>query len=209
MSGDGLWCNACDRALPYYTEPHCPICAQPNPLGAVCGRCVAHPPQFTRTTAAFSYHFPLDQLILAMKFGDNLALVRPFAEKLALRIDRDKLPDILIPMPLHPDRLRERGYNQSLLIARHLAKLLNINLIDQGCRRIRATVTQSSLPWKERGKNMRDAFRCDLDLTGKKVALLDDVMTSGASLNALAQTVRERGASDISAWVVARTLPRG
>ncbi len=75
--------------------------------------------------------------------------------------------------------------------------------------RVRDTAPQSSLPWKERKKNMRNAFVCEEDLSGKRVALVDDVLTTGASLNALAEAVRKRGASDIEAWVVARTLPRG
>lgn len=208
MTRDGLWCQACDDSLPYLQQTICPTCATPTPRGDICGHCLAHPPSFSATRAAFSYSFPLDQLILAMKFREQLALSQTFAEKLALRIDQSALPDLIIPMPLHPQRLRDRGYNQSLLIAAHLAKLLNIPMLPQGCARVRATATQSSLAWKDRNKNMRDAFRCDLNLIGKKVALLDDVMTTGASMNALAKAVQQAGAQHISAWVVARTLKR-
>jgi len=207
MSHDGLWCGACDAALPYLDAPHCPVCALPIPSGEVCGHCLTDPPLFTRTTAAFGYSFPLDKLIQALKYGEQLALANAFAEKLALRIDRNSLPDCIIPMPLHPAKLRERGFNQSALLAATLARKLNLELLANACQRVRDTPPQSALPWKERRKNVRNAFCCDKDLTGKRVALVDDVLTTGASLNALAEAVQKRGASEIHAWVVARTLP--
>jgi ComF family protein len=199
---------ACDHALPYLDMAHCPTCALPTPSGEVCGQCLGHPPLFTRTTAVFGYAFPLDKLIHAMKYGEQLALAHAFAEKLTHHIDKNHLPDCIIPMPLHPAKLRERGFNQSLLLAAKVARELDLNLLSDTCQRVRDTPPQSALPWKERKKNVRNAFRCDADLTGKHVALVDDVLTTGASMNALTEAVRKRGASEISAWVVARTLPR-
>ena len=207
MSNDGLWCGACDAALPYHDAPHCPVCALPVPTGEVCGHCLKDPPLFTHTTAAFAYSFPLDKLIQALKYGEQLALATAFAEKLALRIDKNSLPDCLIPMPLHPAKLRERGFNQSQLLAAALARRLKLELLANACQRVRDTPPQSALPWKERRKNVRNAFRCDADLSGKRVALVDDVLTTGASLNALAAAVQKRGAREIQVWVVARTLP--
>lgn len=208
MSRDGLWCAACDSALPYLDAAHCPTCALPAPAGEMCGQCLKHPPLFASATAVFGYAFPLDKLIQAMKYGERLALAYAFAGKLARRIDKDNLPDCIIPMPLHPAKLRERGFNQSQLLAAKAARELGLELLPHACRRMRDTPPQSALPWKERKKNVRDAFRCDTDLTGKHVALVDDVLTSGASLNALAEAVQKCGAAEISAWVVARTLPR-
>lgn len=208
MSHDGLWCAACDAALPYLKAAHCPICALPTPTGEVCGHCLTQPPLFAHTTAAFAYAFPLDKLIQTMKYGEQLALAHAFAEKLARRIDQADLPDYLVPMPLHPARLRERGFNQSLLLAKILARELRLKFLPDACQRIRNTPPQSALPWKERDKNVRNAFRCDADLAGKKIVLVDDVMTSGASLDALAAAIKKRGASEVSVWVVARTLPR-
>ena len=207
MSHDGLWCAACNAALPHLDAPHCPVCALPTPSGEVCGHCIKNLPLFTRTTAAFEYSFPLDKLIQAMKYGEQLALTKAFAEKLALRINKSDLPDCIIPMPLHPAKLRERGFNQSLLLAATLARKLDIELLPSVCQRVRDTPPQSALPWKERKKNVRNAFCCDIDLGGKRVALVDDVLTTGASMNALAEAVQKRGASEIQAWVVARTLP--
>jgi len=206
MSRDGLWCAACDSALPYLAAAHCPSCALPAPAGEVCGQCLKHPPLFTRATAVFGYAFPLDKLIQAMKYGEQLALAHAFAQKLAHCIDKTGLPDCVIPMPLHPAKLRERGFNQSQLLAAGTARELCLELMPHACHRVRNTPPQSALPWKERKKNMRNAFRCDADLTGKHVALVDDVLTTGASLNALAEAVQQRGAAKISAWVVARTL---
>lgn len=207
MSRDGLWCGACDAALPYFDDPHCPVCALPTPTGEVCGHCLQEPPLFANTTAAFRYSFPLDKLVQAMKYGEQLALANALADKLSLRIKKSDLPDCIIPMPLHPAKLRKRGFNQSVLVAASVARKLGIELQMNACERVRDTPPQSSLPWKERRKNVRDAFRCNVDLSGKRVALIDDVLTTGASLNALAEAVQKGGASDIRAWVVARTLP--
>ena len=207
MNHDGLWCGPCDRALPYLDTPHCPVCALPTPAGEVCGQCLKQPPLFTSTVAVFGYSFPLDKLIQAMKYGEKLALAHAFAKKLAQRVDTDALPDYLIPMPLHPAKLRERGFNQSLLLAAKIARDHGLKLLPDACQRVRDTPPQSALPWKERKKNVRNAFRCDIDLTGKRIALVDDVLTTGASLDALAAVVRQQGATEISAWVVARTLP--
>ncbi len=142
-----------------------------------------------------------------MKFGEQLALANTFAEKLAHRTTPHNLPDYVIAMPLHPNKLRERGFNQSLLLAKKISHELNIKLLPNACQRVRDTLAQSSLKWKERDKNVRDAFRCKVDLTGKRIAVVDDVMTTGASLNALAKVIKKAGATEISAWVIARTLP--
>jgi ComF family protein len=207
MSHDGLWCAACDRALPYLGSAHCPVCALPAPGGEVCGHCLGQPPLFTRAVAVFGYTFPLDKLIHAMKYGEQLALAHAFGKKLVSSIGSDNQPDCIIPMPLHPAKLRARGFNQSLLLAAVVARELNLELLPHACRRVRDTPPQSGLPWKERKSNVRGAFECDTDLSDKRVALVDDVLTTGASLDALAEAVLKQGASEVSAWVVARTLP--
>ena len=162
-------------------------------------------PQFDRTLAVFAYSFPLDKLVQALKFGERLMLVDGLADSLAQRVE--VRPDCIIAMPLHPSRLRERGFNQSTELARRVANILNIPLLPHACQRVRDTPPQSALKWKERGKNMRKAFICTQDLSGKHVAVVDDVMTSGASLNEVAVALRSAGAHEVSAWVIARTLP--
>ena len=162
-------------------------------------------PHFGRTVAAFAYAFPLDKLVQALKFGEQLMLTNSLADKLVQRVEAR--PDCIVAMPLHPARLRERGFNQSLELARRIAAKLDVPLLSHACQRVRDTPPQSALKWKERGKNMRRAFRCTEDLSGKHVAVVDDVMTSGASLNELALALRRAGAREVSAWVIARTLP--
>lgn len=204
-SRNGAWCVACDATLPYLSAPHCPVCALPTLNGATCGRCLKRAPHFDRTVAAFAYAFPLDKLVQALKFGEQLMLVNSLADKLMQRIE--VRPDCIVAMPLHPARLRERGFNQSLELARRIAAKLDIPLSSHACQRVRDTPPQSALKWKERGKNMRRAFTCTEDLSGKHVAVVDDVMTSGASLNEIALALRRAGAREVSAWVIARTLP--
>ena len=204
-SRNGAWCMPCDDAMPYLTMPHCPVCALPTFSGTTCGRCLKLAPQFDRTVAVFTYAFPLDKMVQALKFNEQLMLVHLLANKLAQRIEIR--PDCIVAMPLHPARLRERGFNQSLELARQIARNLEIPLLNHACQRVRDTPPQSALPWKERGKNMRKAFTCTEDLSGKHVAVVDDVMTSGASVNELAHALRQAGAREVSAWVVARTLP--
>ena len=206
-SDDGTWCAACDTALPYLNTPHCPQCALPTLDGATCGRCLKRAPLFSRTVAAFAYEFTLDKLVQALKFGEQLMLANSLADRLAQRIE--SRPDCIVPMPLHPARLRKRGFNQSLELARRVASRLDVLLLKDACKRVRDTPPQSSLDWKQRGRNMRRAFACKEDFSGKHVAVVDDVMTSGASLNELALALRRAGAREVSAWVIARTLPHG
>lgn len=205
FSNDGVWCKACDADLPRVGEAHCPICGLPSLNGDICGSCLKQAPSFNETLAAFAYAFPVDQLVQAVKFSGRLALVNQLADALTSRISTR--PDHIIAMPLHPLRLRERGFNQSHLLAQRISRNLNISLLTDVSERIRNTTPQSSLPWQERSKNMRGAFTCSVDLTGKHIAIVDDVMTTGISIEELARSLRQAGAIHISAWVLARTLP--
>jgi ComF family protein len=116
--------------------------------------------------------------------------------------------DAIVPMPLAPGRLAERGFNQALEIARPVARRTGIPLLPHACRKVVETAPQAALPWIERAKNVRRAFVCDAGLRGKRIAVVDDVLTTGATLNELARVLRKAGAREISGWVVARTLPR-
>ena len=204
-SRNGIFCAACDAQLPYLTAAHCPVCAVPTLGGDICGSCLQHPPQFNRTIAVFAYTFPLDKLVQALKYSEQLVLVNSLADKLAQRVELR--PDCLLPMPLHPARLQERGFNQSLELARRIGDKLHIPVLVDSCQRVRDTPPQFALSWNERDKNVRRAFVCTQDFSGKSVAVVDDVMTSGASLNELALTLRRAGAQEVHAWVIARTLP--
>ncbi|MBI5007018.1 MAG: ComF family protein [Nitrosomonadales bacterium] len=203
----GLCCEACAADLPHLLGLHCPVCALPTPNGSVCGECLRQQPPFDHTVAAFSYDFPLDKLIQALKFREQLILVDFLADALAQRITIQ--PNYIVALPLHPDRLRERGFNQSLLLARRISDRLHIPLLADICSRVRNTPPQSTLPWKERDKNMRQAFTCkdSAEVRGKHIAIVDDVMTTGASTGELARALKQAGAREISVWVVARTMP--
>jgi len=208
-SGSALVCAACAKELPRL-GPACPVCALPTLDGQVCGRCLAQPPAFAATIAAFSYAFPVDRLMQALKYHGRLALAEWCA--VAILTERERhgataLPDRLIALPLSTERQRERGYNQALEIARVVAARSAVPLLRDGARRVRATPPQAALPWSERAKNVRGAFVCDASLAGLTIAVIDDVMTTGASLAEFAATLKRAGAKRVENWIVARTLP--
>lgn len=205
-SGDTVLCHACADGLPRLPAIRCPCCALPTPAGEVCGRCLAHPPHYDRTLAAFNYGFPLDKLVQAFKYAHRLALAPYFGRALAEHAD-GLGADLVVPLPLHPTRLRERGFNQALELARPVATALGLPIDTGACTRSRHTPAQAGLPWKEREKNIRGAFHCTRDLSGKRIALVDDVMTTGASLNECARTLKLHGAAEVTLLVVARALP--
>lgn len=199
-------CGPCHADLPWLSSAHCPQCALPTIDGKLCGKCLSHPPRFDAIAAAFVYEWPLAPLIHQYKYGGNLALARLFAHALASRITGKV--DLIIPLPLAPQRLAERGFNQALEIARIVSGLKRIELAAHACRRVRQSVPQASLPWNERAGNIRRAFVCDRDLTGLTVAIVDDVMTTGATLNEISRNLRKAGAREVQGWVVARTVRR-
>lgn len=205
-SGERLLCLACEADLPRLPTPHCPRCALPTAHGEVCGRCLAKPPHYDVTSATFRYAFPIDKLVQSFKYGHRLALGSYFGNQLAL-LSETVTADLIIPLPLHPLRLRERGFNQALELARPLARAWRIPIDVRSCSRIRHTAIQADLPWRERARNVRGAFHCASDFTGKRLLLIDDVMTTGASLNELARTVKLHGAVQVALLVVARALP--
>lgn len=211
--GSEDFCSPCRRSLPYLARDHCNVCAVPLTGSSICGACLAKPPAFDHCVASLEYAFPIDALLHALKYRANLALSRVLADLLVARIksiiDAVALPDFIVPMPLHPTRLQERGFNQALEIARRVSKSTGVPLLPDACQRIRDTPSQTRLAWKAREQNIRGAFTSKADLSGKRIAVLDDVMTTGASLNELAKILRRRGATHVAAWVVARTLPGG
>lgn len=199
-------CQPCRQDLPWLSTPCCPICSLPTSGGETCGACLQHPPAFDATHAALRYTYPIDALLRQHKYGNLLAASHLLGALLADHLVHAPLPDLLIPMPLHPLRLRERGFNQAAEIARILAKRLDVPVMVQGCQRTRNTPSQAGLSLAERRRNLKGAFACHVDVSGRRVALIDDVMTTGASLEALARVVKQAGASTVDCWVVARTL---
>lgn len=202
-----LLCRRCLDELPWL-GPHCRHCAMPLPGGGVCGRCLNHPPPFDAAHAALRYETPVDFLIGRLKFGKDLAAARALARLLVESIQtRDQPPpDALIPVPLHAGRLRQRGFNQSQVLASLLGRQLGIPVVAQGIRRVRATPPQMALPRRKRRSNIRGAFRIDVPLIDTRVGIVDDVMTTGATLAELAKAARRAGAASVEVWAAARTI---
>jgi len=206
ISTSDLLCSACAAELPRLPNPCCPCCALPTPSGEICGRCLKKPPYFDGAHALYRYDFPLDKLIQTFKYAHRLALGAYFGRQLSALEPIEA--DLIVPLPLHAERLRERGFNQALELARPVSKAWHVPIDATTCSRTRNTAAQAHLPWRQRAKNMRGAFHCATDLTGKRVVLVDDVMTTGASLNECARTLKLHGAAHVSVLLVARTLPK-
>lgn len=202
----GLACPDCAATLPRLPAERCPHCALPTLGGALCGACLKRPPTFDRSHAVFSYRFPADVAIQRLKYHGELAIARWLADEMAAGLGAGDRPQLLVPMPLHPRRLSERGFNQAALLAQHLGQRLHIPQAVTVCRRVRDTPPQVALPLAERRRNIRGAFSCDSRLAGLRIALVDDVMTSGASLDELAKAAKRAGARAVEAWVIARTV---
>lgn len=189
----------------------CSICALPLPEEsetAICAECLLNPPPWQRAQAVFHYQFPIDRLIAAFKYHHQLALTDLFADLMAARIAPDARPTVIIPVPLHPQRLRQRGYDQTLLLARALARLTGIACNAHALKRLRDTSMQKTLDRDARRDNLIGAFGCDGDtMVGQHILLIDDVLTTGATLSVLSEVLLSAGAESVHALVIARTLP--
>ena len=206
-SGDDPFCAPCAAELPRLPDGRCAICALPLTSGAVCGACLDEPAALRARRAPFAYGFPLDALIHAYKYGGRLAHARLLGAALA------PLASAATPTPSCRCRSRRRGSRSAASTRRSRSRASSrgatgIPLLPLACRKVVDTPPQAALPWKERAKNVRRAFVCDADLTGRRVAVVDDVLTTGATLNELARVLRKAGAVEVQGWVVARTLPR-
>lgn len=202
-SSNQLICPDCTNDLPALPIYRCPQCSEQTTHGERCGACLKAPPAFERSYAIFCYEFPVDRIIHAFKYGHQLAVGNWAAEFIAQLVANNSY-DLLIPMPLHPDRLRERGFNQAAEIARRLSHKTGQRLTTATLTRSRATKPQAELPMKERSRNVRNAFECHTDLNGKRVLLIDDVMTTGATLREASRILKLHGASHIDVAVLAR-----
>ena len=183
----------------------CMRCGIPLPAVGTCGNCVDHPPAFDAVVSAFAYRFPVDRLVQRFKHRGDLAIGRWLAGRIVARVRREPRPDLLVAPPLHPARLRERGFNQSQVLAGHVGATLGVAVACDGLRRLRATPPQAGLDRAARRRNLREAFACDLDLADRTVAIVDDVVTTGATAESLALALRLAGARRIAVWAVART----
>lgn len=213
-------CKACYQDLPWIqnpcitcaTELNRPLYSQPSideNKDIQCGTCLQTPPPYDTCVALFNYQSPVSQLILAMKFHRKLAYARLLAEILAEKGNKHynnrPKPDLIIPMPLHSNRLKKRGYNQALELAKPLAKKLNVPFSNELCSRIVDTQTQSSMIASNRQHNVKQAFAVHTSLKDKYILIIDDVITTGSTVSALSQQLKLAHAKTIDVWCCAKT----
>ena len=202
-------CLDCLGELPML-GPHCALCAEPLAAGQThlpCARCQQQTPPVSGTRVAFSYDWPLDELIQRFKFGRDLAAGRSLAQALALELQADPPAppvDALVPMPLHWRRRWQRGFNQSAELALALGTALELPVRHGWARRLRATATQSQLTAAARRRNLAGAFSCP-PLGGRpSVAIVDDVTTTGTTAFELARALLRAGAGNVQLWAIAK-----
>lgn len=212
-AGEQNLCTGCRADLPRLPDA-CSRCALPLPANdqAVCGACSRHPPPWQRAVAAFDYRFPVDHLVRRFKFNRSLACGEILMDELADRVTgtTGDPPEIIVPVPLHRFRQFTRGYNQADLIARQLGRKTGIRVISNLLQRIRRTRAQTGLDARQRRTNTQGAFRLKsryLEACPPRVALVDDVMTTGATLEACTRVLLSNGVQTVHAWVAARAPP--
>ncbi|MCG2634318.1 MAG: ComF family protein [Gammaproteobacteria bacterium] len=199
-------CLACGSDLPRLTCA-CDRCALPLPEPGLCGRCQHQPPAFERCFCPLLYREPVVSLITALKFRRRLETAGLLARLIGdsvLAASAIPLPELLIPVPLHPQRLRSRGYNQALLLAHPLARRLSLPLETSLCHRIRHHPAQLGLSRLQRSKNLRGSFEIAGNPGVNHVAIIDDVLTTGSTVDAIAHSLHNAGVTRVDVWVAAR-----
>ncbi len=217
ISGDDALCKDCNSRFLGQHGHRCMQCALPMPEDTTaaprqCGECLQQARSFDATIVASDYAAPLDHLVLALKFGNRLALAPLFARLMREALQREQIasmPDLLTVVPLGETRLAERGFNQALEIARPLAKMLAVPLAPRLMARTRDTLMQAQLHPDERHRNVRHAFALQPEMVGqiqgKHVGVVDDVLTTGETLNEVATVLKRHGAIRVTNLVFART----
>ncbi len=202
-------CDQCHQHLPI-SKNACSICGLPlvaSNTTTPCGECLKNSPPYDKTVSAFHYESPINDMITQLKYSAQfqcLSLLCDYlADKISQHYQNNDLPELIIPVPLHPKKRQLRGFNQSQLIAAKLSKQLNIKLNAQGVLRIKKTNAQSGLDSVERKHNMKNAFQINTQLP-KHIAIVDDVVTTGTTVSELAKQARQHGATQIDIWCLAR-----
>ena len=203
-------CEACLEDLPRIKDS-CYRCGMPlkNKLEiALCGQCQLSPPPIDYLISSLEYAYPVGYLISQLKFQYQLSHAKIFSQLLLTKLEtyykQSAMPEIIIPIPLHKKRIRERGFNQALEIARPIAKTLNIPLATRLIQRVKYTQAQSLLNAKERRKNLHNSFAITQAISAEHIVLLDDVVTTGATVYELAYLLKKQGVKTVGVWSVAR-----
>ena len=204
-----MLCSSCCDSLPRIMPPFCPQCGKPQASGILCPGCVSWQAEIDGIRSPFRFDGLMRQAVHQLKYKNLRALAKPLAKLLNDFLVINPVPgEVLVPVPLHPRRLRERGHNQSHLLAEELSSLINLPVIDDCLIRKRHTPPQArTATVEERRSNIANAFTCVNDrLQDKQVLLIDDVSTSGATLDACAKTLKAAGAVSIWGLVLAREV---
>lgn len=202
---DQALCESCIAELPVIQQC-CIRCAIPLANAQICGQCLKKPPIQDISLSLYRYEQAIPRMMSALKYHRQIQLAEMCAQEFISYHTLARLPDVLLPIPLHPSRLRQRGYNQSLLFADTLAKLLKIPCRPELLKRIKKTATQTQLNAKQRHKNMRQAFEYSSSFVPQHVAIIDDVMTSGATTQEAARVLKRAGIETIEVWTIARAI---
>jgi ComF family protein len=196
-------CRGCFRDLPRPART-CQRCARPLSGGDVCGGCRIAPPDFDAAFSAFLYAFPVDRMVMSLKYDGYLSRARLLGELLGHAVRRRPRPDVMVPVPLHRRRWRQRGFNQARELAVAVRRVSGAPLLEGACVRVRDTPPLWDLTPSQRRRQVRGAFRIRGDLRGLYVALIDDVLTTGTTADALSRALRCRGVARVEIWTVAR-----
>jgi ComF family protein len=195
-------CAPCRADLPWIGIA-CRRCARPLEATGECDRCRRHPPPWSRGIAPLAWSFPVDALIGRFKYAGALHFGALLGRLLAAACE-DRRPDAVVPVPLHPARLAERGFNQAQELARPLVRGGRLRLLDDACRRTAATPPQAGLSARQRYRNLAGAFAVTGAVTGRRIAIVDDVLTTGSTAAALSRELLRAGAHSVEVWAVAR-----
>ncbi|MEE9342155.1 MAG: ComF family protein [Gammaproteobacteria bacterium] len=202
-------CSQCLADLPTI-DFACRSCARPLSSGAgeTCGKCLQSTPAITRCFSLYAYQYPVDGIVQRIKFRRDLALIHSMGALMAKHIiDQNQAQaDVILPVPLHRKRLFTRGYNQSIELARPIQNATGIPIDNTLCKRIIHTEAQSLLPASQRRKNIRGAFKIARKIDNTHIVIVDDVMSTGSTLNELANALLKAGARQVDAWVLARSV---
>jgi len=204
-------CSSCYRALPWI-QSMCAQCAIPlaevSGGNLICGHCLQKPPVFDHSISLFCYQNDAIKLIHQLKFNEKLANARLLGSLLvgAIQKNNTELPECILPVPLYQNRLRQRGFNQSIELARPIHKAFNIPVNVRSLARVRDTPSQTGLDKKQRRKNMRGAFEIARPLNAQHVAIVDDVVTTTSTVNELARLLKRAGVRRVDVWSIARAV---
>jgi len=202
-------CSSCERSLLRLNPPFCEKCGKPLIRGSLCPTCFKQPlAAIDGIRSPFLFRDLVREAIHYFKYRNYKVLARPLGQLLADYLASNPLPvDVLVPVPLHPKRLRQRGYNQSSLLAMEIGRILSLPVVKDSLVRAQNTPSQINLRAEERRKNVQGAFKCrDERLRGRKVILIDDVCTTGATLDACAKALKDIGATSVWGLTLAREI---